>query len=207
MYDVYASGAINVTPRSATYYGASSSAASQCIALSDTLQLTTTDGFANITWSDASGVGLSGNAAARFTQNLLLSCLPASDKARALAVRSGAGATVFSAAMAPVMVANAVPFQSLECDARSGLASGVTQLTFAADKSVAAQDSTDASTTLFTAAQVQQAFSATGLTLGNGTVIRWTLYAVPTGASTKQVIVHTATKPDGTVNVFAFLQG
>ena len=166
-----------------------------------------TDGFANITWSDASGVGLSGNASARFTQNLLLSCLPASDKARALAVRSSAGATVFTGAMAPVMVANAVPFQSLECDTRSGVASGLTQLTFGADKSVAVQDSTDGSTTNFTATQVQQAFSATGLTLGNGTVIRWTLYAVPAGALIKQVIVHTASKPDGTVNVFAFMQG
>ncbi|MFG6469286.1 hypothetical protein [Roseateles sp. BYS87W] len=207
MYDVYASGSIAATPRSATYYGASSSAASQCIAVSSTFQLTTTDSFANIAWADSTGAALNGNASARFAQNLLLSCVQGSDKARALAVRSDTGATVFSPAMAPVMVANAVAFQSMECDATRGVASGATQLTFGADKSANVQDATDNSVTPFTTAQVQQAFSTSGLTLGNGTVIRWTLYAVPAGALIKQVIVHRATKPDGTVNVFAFVQG
>jgi hypothetical protein len=204
-YDVYAAGSASATSQAATYYGASMSASGQCIAVANTLQATTSDGFATISWSDPVGTALNGWGAARFDQNLLLTCAAGSDATRHLAVRTGAGAAVFNGSQARIMVSNLYTFQSLECGSNGqSVNSGQTQLNFGVDKSATLLDS--GTPTSFTASQVDQLFSSTGLTLGNGTVLRWTLYVVPVGALTKQVIVHTGSKPDGTVNVFAFLQ-
>jgi hypothetical protein len=203
-YDVYAAGSASAVSHTATYYGASASASSQCIGLGNTLQARTTDGFATITWADPVGTSLNGWGAARFEQNVLLTCITGSDATRHLAVRSGAGAAVFNGSQARLLVSNAYSFASLECGSTGqSVNSGATQLSFSVDKSVTIQDS--GTPTTFTTAQVDQLFSSTGLTLSNGTVLRWTLYVVPVGTLTKQVIVHTATK-GSTVNVFAFLQ-
>lgn len=203
-YDVYAAGSVSPVSQTASYYGASASASGQCITVGNTLQASTTDGFATLTWADPIGASLSGWGAARFEQNVLLTCVSGSDTTRHLAVRSGAGAAVFNGSQARLLVGNAYAFQSLECGSTGqSISSGATQVRFGVDKSVTIQDA--GSTTTFTTAQVDQLFSSTGLTLGNGTVLRWTLYVVPVGALTKQVIVHTGTK-GSTVNVFAFLQ-
>lgn len=207
-YDVYANGSSSSTTQAATYYGANMSASSQCISIANTLQITTTDAFADVSWYDASGNGLSGGAADKFTENVLLRCSTGTSATAHLAVRSSDGATVLAAAQAPVLVGNGFTFQSEECNSDgSGVDVGLTTLKFGLDKSVSIVDTTHGgSTTSFTAAQVQQAFSSTGLTLGDGTVIRWRLYLEPVGALTKQVIVHTGTKTDGSVSVLAFLQ-
>lgn len=204
MYDVYTGGSINAVKQAATYYGASMSAASQCISVANTFQLTSTDGFATVNWYDTAGAGLSGNSAYWANGNALMSCAPGTDKPRALAVRADTGAAVFSGSAAALLVSNNKPFQTVECV--SGVVTpNLTQLAFGVDQSATVTDSTGGNTS-FSAAQVQQAFGAAGLTLGNGTVIRWTLYLEPVGALIQQVIVHTASKPDGSVNVFAFRQ-
>lgn len=208
-FDVYASGSASPTRRVATYYGASMGAASQCIAIASTLQITTTDSFGNVAWYDAAGAALSGGAADKFNENALLSCTSGSGATGYLAVRADTGASVFNGTQAALLVGNATPFLSEECNsAGTGIDNGLTRLSFGIDKSVTVQDTTSGgSSTTFTAAQVQQAFGAAGLTLGDGTVIRWTLYVVPVASGlTKQVIVHTGTKTNGTVNVLAFLQ-
>lgn len=208
-FDVYASGSASPTKRAATYYGASMSAASQCIAIASTLQITTTDSFNGVSWYDASGTALNGGAADKFNENALLSCTTGSSATRYLAVRADTGAAVFNGTQAALMVGNATPFVSEECNsAGTGIDNGLTKLSFGIDKSVTVQDTTSGGTsTTFTAAQVQQAFSTAGLTMGDGTVIRWTLYVVPVSSGlTRQVIVHTGTKTNGTVNVLAFLQ-
>jgi hypothetical protein len=204
-YDVFVNGSSSSTTQAATYYGASMSASSQCISIANTLQITTTDGFANLIWNAASGTGW---GADKFTENVLLRCTVGSSATAHLAVRSSDGATVLAAAQAPVLVGNGFTFQSEECNSNgSAIDVGLTTLKFGLDKSASIVDTTNGgSTTSFTAAQVQQAFSSTGLTLGDGTVIRWRLYLEPVGAQIKQAIVHTGTHTDGSVNVFAFLQ-
>lgn len=193
----------------ANYYGSSSTALTQCIAIGSTLQVSTTDGFNLVAnWADpaSSTSGVSG--AMLYGGNLLMSC--GSGNAKHLAVRSNSGATAFTGSAARLMLGTAFSFASLECsgDGKSTLR-GPTTISVAADHgsaTVTDSSSNPTSTTSFSAAQLDALFSPNGLVLDNGKTLRWVLYVVPAGALTKQVIVHTAVQSNGSTNVFSFVQ-
>ena len=73
----------------------------------------------------------------------------------------------------------------------------------AADGSVTIADGSNGSTTI-AAANVPSLFSQAGYTLA-GKILHWSLYQLPVGTGTKQVLVHTSQRSDGTVNVDLFL--
>lgn len=58
--------------------------------------------------------------------------------------------------------------------------------------------------TVISAADVPSLFTQAGYNL-NGINLHWYLYQLPTGAGTKQVIVNTAKKPEGTYSIDLYL--
>ncbi|MEJ6001330.1 hypothetical protein [Paucibacter soli] len=211
-YDVYGPVAATATPAVANYYGSSSSSLTQCIAVGNTLQVSTTDGFNQIvSWADPIASNASSAGALLYNGNLLFTCSSGSYKTKHLALRSNAGAAVFTGSAARLLLGTAFTFGTLECSATgNGTVRGATTLAIAADHGSATitdTTSTSAEVTVFTAAQLDALFSPGGLVTGNGKTIRWVLYVLPVGGGlTKQVIVHTAVQGDGSVNVFSFTQ-
>ena len=72
-----------------------------------------------------------------------------------------------------------------------------------ADGSVTIADGSNGTTTI-AAADVPSLFTSAGYDLG-GKVLRWYLYQLPVGSGTKQVLVHTSQRTDGTYNIDLFL--
>lgn len=196
----------------ANYYGSSSTAPTQCIALGSTLQVTTSDGFNQVlNWADPVANNATSVGALLNNGNLLFTCRSGSYATNHLALRSDTGAAVFKGSAARLMLGTAFAFSSLECGASgTSMLRGATTVAVAADLSSATVTDTTsnpASVTTFTAAQIDALFSPNGLVTGSGKTLRWVLYVVPVSTGlTKQVIVHTAVQSDGSINVFSFLQ-
>lgn len=224
-YDVYFPSEYGIAQRSVrmvkSYGGASD--AQQCLAMEGTtadankLNIVTTDA-----WNNAIGyfeyvVNGLGNVTAtnpvsgalRLNQQLFIACSTSSDAIKYLGVKSSATVSteIFGTKDAASVLRN-TGFTSLECKSNGAgayqVGNGSAVATFATDGSLSVTES--GSTTLsISAANVPALFSYLGYTV-NGTTFRWTLYQVSVGSSSKQLIVHTAKKADGTYGVLAFMQ-
>ena len=205
-YAVYTGGTGAVatpTTKAAAYYGSNMSAPVQCISINDTLQATTTDNFNSVNWLDPIGSTNNGAAALRVNGNLLLTCTAGSDATKHLAIRNSTGTATFNN---PTMVGNNFAFESLECSENgNNIINASTKLQFDVQKGVSIIEASG--NNALTPTEVQEAFSPIGFTTPEGTIIRWTLYVLPTSnGMTKQVIAHTGTKTNGKVEIFAFVQ-
>ena len=207
-YDVYASGSASPVSQAANFYGASSSASTQCVDVASTLQLSTTDGFNNVSWVDNGSTAL-GASAERLDAGLLLTCSSGADTTRHLAVRADGKVAAADAHAA----AQGHGFDSLECSSNGGtVEAGVTSGVFNADGTLTLTDGSvnPPETTTWSAAEVDAAFGSNGYTVtsnGVSKTFRLTLYAVPAAGASRQAIVFSATKSDGSViNPFVFVQ-
>jgi hypothetical protein len=207
-YDVYSGASGTSTAQPATYYGANLSANNQCVSIDNTLQVTSTDNFANnIAWFDPIGTPLSGIGAVRFDQRLLLTCASGSSAIKHLAVQSNNGAALISSTMAPAIVGNAFTFQSLECNsAGSAILSGRLTAQFGYDKSLILTNTQSGAPANLTTTEVNSLFSSSGYTWSDGSKTYFKLYVVPAGALAKNVIVNTDQYVNGTYKVYVFIQ-
>ena len=207
-YDVYANGSASPVSQTTNFYGASSSASTQCVDVASTLQLSTTDGFNNVSWVDSGSTAL-GASAERLDAGLLLTCSSGADTTRHLALRADGKVAAASAHA----TAQGLSFGSLECSSNGGsVDAGMTSGVFNADGTLTLTDGSvnPPETTTWSAAAVDAAFSSSGYTVtsdGVSKTFRLTLYTVSTSGGSRQAIVFSATKSDNSViNPFVFIQ-
>lgn len=219
-YDVFLPTASGITQssanRAAQLYGQATDLG-QCIAVSassaqgdaSAVQVKTTDDWNNaITYADPVGTSVVGGV--KFNQDLFVTCKAGGDTFQHVGVANTYGST--STFVSTNQVATAVkdtPLQSYECivngaNSAPGYNTGSAVTFSSADGSVTVSDSVNGNTTI-AAADVPSLFSQAGYNL-NGKVLRWYLYQLPSGTTTKQVLVHTAQRTDGTYNIDLFLQ-
>lgn len=226
-YDVYFPGQHGITQRSSRAVGVHGTTTDnqQCLAMAGStaqadlnqLSIVTTDAWNNaINYFEYVVNGL-GNVTAtnavsgaiKLNQQLFIACSTSSDVIKYLGVKSSTvvNSDIFGTKEA-ASVARNTGFTGLECKASSGggyqVATSSTVATFGSDGGLTV---TEAGSTALavSAANVPALFSNQGYTV-NGTTFRWALYQVPLAGGSKQVIVHTAQKADGSYGVLAFVQ-
>ncbi len=199
--------------------------AQQCLAMAGStaqndlnqLGIVTTDAWANnigyFEWVINSLGNLSAtnpvSGAIKLNQQLFIACSTSSDAIKYLGVKSSTlvNTDIYGTKEAAT-VARGTGFTSLEClsDGKGGyqVGNGGAVATFAADGSLSVTEAGKTALSV-SAASVPALFSDDGYTV-NGTTFRWGLYQVPAGGGSKQVIVHTTKKPDGSYGVLAFVQ-
>jgi hypothetical protein len=217
-YDVFLNTADGITQQTASrnvqLYGQTTDAG-QCISVAGstaqadsspgTIQVATTDGWNNaITYVDP--VGASVNGGVKFNQGLFVTCTSGSDTFKHIGV-SNPGSTFVASDQVAAAIKD-TPLVNYEC-VQSGSTSSpannsASTVTFSsADGSVTIADGTNGTTTI-AATDVPSLFTQAGYVLG-GKVLRWYLYQLPVGSGTKQVLVHTSQRTDGTYNIDLFL--
>ncbi|PZP30123.1 MAG: hypothetical protein DI603_15290 [Roseateles depolymerans] len=226
-FDVVYPGVAGIARRSSRAVGVHGQAsdAQQCLAMAGStaqndlnqLGIVTTDAWANnIGYFEWVINGL-GNLAAtnqvsgaiKLNQQLFIACSTNSDAIKYLGVKSSTlvNTDIFGTKEAAT-VARGTGFTSMECqsDGKGGyqVGTGTTVATFAADGSLTVTEGGKTALSVATA-NVPALFSDDGYTV-NGTTFRWGLYQVPVGTGSKQVIVHTTKKADGSYGVLAFVQ-
>lgn len=217
-YDVFLPTANGIAQSSASrnvqLYGQATDN-SQCISIAGstaqadsspgTIQVATTDNWNNaISYADP--VGTTAPGGVKLNQGVILTCTNGNDMVRHAAIYNPMGtSSTFVSSNQVATTAKNTEFRSYEC-IQSGSTStpgfSGTVVTFAADGSVTVADPTG--NTTITASNVPSLFTQAGYNL-NGKILRWYLYQLPTGAGTKQAIVHTAQRSDGTYGVDVFL--
>lgn len=220
-YDVFLPTAGGIAQSSASryaqLYGPASDGA-QCISVAGstaqadsspgTLQVVTADN-----WDDAISyfdpIGTPAIGGVRFDQGLFLTCAGGSDAVKHLGISNpgGSASTLVGADQLGAVVKNTalLSYECLQDGSRNTSAGrGVTTVSFSSDGSVVISDGANGTTTI-SAADAPSLFTPAGYDK-NGNVFRWYLYRLPAGTGTKQVIVHTSRKSDGSFGLIAFLQ-
>ncbi len=215
-YDVFlptASG-LTLATRAATSYGSGNNqcvtiAASTAQADTSAIQMVTKDNWANlISYFDPIG-GSAVAGGTKLDQALVVTCNSANDIIRHLAVLSTSNGTptrVTSNQIATVL--KNTGFMSYECMMTGNSVSagrGNSNMTFSSlDGSITVADST-ASPTVFASADALSLFTNTGLNK-DGNIMHGYLYQIPNGTSSKQVVVITNRKANGTFGLVSFYQ-
>jgi hypothetical protein len=219
-YDVFLNTADGIAQETASrnvqLYGQTTDAG-QCISVAGstaqadsspgTVQVATTDDWNNaITYVDP--VGTSVNGGVKFNQGLFVTCTGGSDTFSHVGVSNPGNASTFVSSNQVAAAIKDTPLVNYEC-VQSGSTSSpadnsTSTVTFSsADGSVTIADGTNGTTTI-AAADVPSLFTQAGYTL-SGKVLRWYLYQLPVGSGTKQLLVHTSQRTDGTYNIDLFL--
>lgn len=216
MYDVFLPTADGITQSSAArnvqLYGQATDN-KQCIGVAGstaqadsspgTIQIATTDNWNNaITYADSNSANISGGI--KFNQGLFVTCKGGSDAFVHVGITNpGGSASSFMNANQLATVVKNTPLQGYECiqngsSTSPGLNTALTMTFSATDGSVTVMDT--GKPTVISAANVPSLFTQAGYNL-NGIKLNWYLYQLPTGSGTKQLIVNTAKKPDGTYSI------
>ena len=216
MYDVFLPTANGITQngssRNVQLYGQTTDN-KQCIGVAGstaqldsspgTIQIATTDNWNNaITYVDSSAPAVSGGI--KFNQGLFVTCKNGSDAFLHVGIANpGGNATSFVSTNQLATVVKNTALQGYECiqtgpNTVPGVNSSLSMTFSATDGSVTVMDAGEP--TVISAADLPSLFTQTGYNL-KGIKLNWYLYQLPTGAGTKQVIVNTAKKPDGTYSI------
>lgn len=215
-YDVFlpTAAGLTLTSRTANIYEAGNS---QCVNIAGStsqsdnsaIQLVTTDGWNNsISYFDPVGASAV-TGASKFNQNLVVTCNAGNDSIRHLAVLNSFNGT--STQVTSNHIASAVKntaFMSYECTMNGSSVtagrgnSGLTILS--TDGSITVTDSTGSPTSIASADAINL-FSSAGYNR-NGNIMHGYLYQIPAGTSSKQVVVITNQKADGTYGLTSFYQ-
>nr|WP_158387734.1 hypothetical protein [Comamonas testosteroni] len=219
-YDVFLPSANGIIQSSASrhvqLYGQTSDN-SQCISIAastaqadsspGTIQVVTADNWNNvISYFDPVGVSTPGGV--KLDQGLFITCTNGSDVVKHLGILNpmGTGSTFVGSNQIATVVKNTA-LLSYECnlDSSNNTTAGRsnTAVSFSSDGSIAISDGSNGITNI-SAADAPSLFTSTGYNL-NGKILHWYLYQLPTGAGSKQVIVHTSQKTDGSYNIDTFL--
>ena len=216
MYDVFLPTANGITQngssRNVQLYGQATDN-KQCIGVAGstaqldsspgTIKIATTDNWNNaITYVDSSASAVSGGI--KFNQGLFVTCKNGSDAFLHVGIANpGGSATSFVNTNQLATVVKNTALQGYECiqtgtNTVPGVNNSLSMTFSATDGSVTVMDAGEA--TVISAVDLPSLFTQTGYNL-KGIKLNWYLYQLPTGAGTKQVIVNTAKKPDGTYSI------
>jgi len=220
-YDVFLPTANGVVQSSANrdvqLYGAATDAG-QCISVAassaqadtspGTVQIATTDDWNNaITYVDPIGTSVTGGV--RFNQGLFVTCKSGGDTFLHVGISNPAGSSSsFVGSNQVATVVKDAALQSYECiqsgsTSSPGINTGSAITFSSADGSATVSDSVNGNTVI-AASDLPSLFTPAGYNL-NGKILHWYLYQLPVGSGTKQVIVHTAQRTDGTYNIDLFM--
>lgn len=217
LYDVFLNTANGITQSLASRYVGlygQTTDNNQCISVAastaqadttpGTFQAVTTDNWNNaIAYFDPVGTSITGGI--KFNQNLFVTCKSGSDTYQHVAISNPANSSTFVSTNQVATIAKDSNFQSYECQTSGSPAFTGSSVTVSSTTgAITVTDPTNGNTTI-AAADVPSLFTTTGYNL-NGKIIRWYLYQLPAGSGTKQAIVHTSQRTDGTYNIDLFLQ-
>lgn len=204
-YSLMTPGSSVISNQAATLHG-DATAASQCLQIGSTLRAVTTDAYVNsTTFEDPIGTPVT-LGAYRYDGGVVLTCDGQNEPPKHLAVLATAGGSSTLVTDTPATaVTKGTPFGDLSCPTGSGttLLSGGLNWTFNADGTAQVTGSQNQT---FTASEVGELFSGTGLDVGGGRMMQLRLYALPLNGVSKQLLVSQETDTaTSSINHFVFL--